>query len=179
MAVGMSAYRTKEINLATVTSLLSAPQILVFYPSRSLAGQLQAWLEQCGGRQTQASFERSLAGIRRQIRNADFVLIDATDDPALASDAFFQIYKTLGPRAMTMYTDIVHEGLEMLVRRLGVTMLLGPMSVLEWDDLFLHKFPQTIPLSSAQGAAPSPPPEQEARDEKPVEQPYPIKSIAG
>jgi hypothetical protein len=142
--------------LATVTPLQSAPQILVFYPSRSLAGQLQSWSERYGGQQTQASFERSLAGIRRQIRGVDFVLLDATDDPAQASDAYFQIYKALGPHSMSVYTDIVHEGLEMLVRRLGVTMLLGPMSVTEWDAFFWHRFPQTIPLSAAQAAGAKP-----------------------
>ena len=162
-----------------MTKLLSTPQILVFYPSRSLAGQLQACSDQCGGRRMEVSLERSLAGIRRQIRCVDFVLIDATEDPAQASDAYFQIYKTLGPESMSVYTDIIHEGLEMLVRRLGVTLLLGPMSVFEWDNFFSHKFPRTIPLSSVQGATQSPPLEQKPSEEKPVTQPYPVKSIAG
>jgi hypothetical protein len=165
--------------LATVTNLQPTPRILVFYPSRSLSDQLQAWSERRGERQMRISLERSLAGIRRQLERADFVLVDATDDPAQASDAYFQVYKILGPDSMSVYTDIMHDGLELLVRRLGVTLLLGPMSVPEWDDFFLHKFPETIPLSSAQGAVQSPPPEQGPSEEKPVKKPYPVKSIAG
>lgn len=165
--------------MSTTKILHSTPRIVVFYPSRSLTGQLQAWSDQRDGRQMQISFERSLAGIRRQIQRVDFVLVDATEDPAQASDAYFQIYKILGPESMSVYTEIIHDGLEVLVRRLGVILLLGPMSVYEWDDFFLHKFPRTIPLSVAQSAAQSPPPEQKPSEEKSVIQSYLFKSIAG
>jgi hypothetical protein len=160
-------------------TLRATPQIVLFYPSASLRGQLQGWSDQRGGRQLQISFERSLAGIRRQIHRADFVLVDATEDPAPASDAYSQIHKIVGPDSMSVYTDVVHEGLEILVRRLGVTLLLGPMSVSEWDDFFAHKFPQTIPLPSAQDAAQGPLPEQKPSEEKTVKKTYPFKSIAG
>jgi hypothetical protein len=162
-----------------MTSFQPTPQIVLFYPSPSLRGQLQAWSDQRGGRRMQISFERSLAGIRRQVRRVDFVLVDATEDPAQASDAYFQVYKTLGPESMAVYTDIIHDGLEFLVRRLGVTLLLGPMSASEWDDFFIHKFPRTIPLSSAQGAMQGLPSEQITSAEEPVTQSYPVKSIAG
>ncbi len=80
---------------------------------------------------------------------------------------------------MGVYTEVVHEGLELLVRRLGVILLLGPMSVSEWDDLFAQKFPRTIPLASALETAQSPPPEQKPSMEKPGKKPYPFESIAG
>jgi hypothetical protein len=162
-----------------MTNLQSTPQIILFYPSLSLRGQLQSWSEQRGGRQMQISFERSLAGIRRQVRRVDFVLVDATEDPAQASDAYFQVYKTVGPESMAVYTESVHDGLEFMVRRLGVTLLLGPMSASEWDDFFVHKFPRTIPLSSAQSAGHGPAASQDAGDEQPAKEPYPVKSIAG
>jgi hypothetical protein len=160
-------------------TLPSAPKIMLFHPSASLRGQLQAWSDQRGGRQLQISFERSLVGIRRQVHSVDFVLVDATEDPAQVSGAYLQIHKILGPESMAVYTDIIHDGLEIFVRKLGITLLLGPMSVSEWDDFFTHKFPQTIPLQSAQGAKQSPPPEQKPGEEIPVKQPYPVKSIAG
>jgi hypothetical protein len=152
--------------------------MVLFYPRPSLSGQLQAWSNQCGGRM-RISFERSLAEIRRQICRVDFALIDATEDFAQASDAFFQIHKALGPKSMAVYTDIVHEGLELLVRRLGVTLLLGPMNGSEWDNFFEHKFPRTIPLSSAQGDSQSLAPERTSGEERTVKQSYPFKSIAG
>jgi hypothetical protein len=157
----------------------STPQILVFYPSRSLSGQLQIWSDQHGGRQVQFSFERSMAGIRRQLHRVDFVLVDATENPSQAADAYFQAYKTVGADAMSVYTDIVHDGLELLVRRLGVTLLLGPMSIAEWDDFFTHKFPRTIPLVSAQGSAQSQSPEQNGHEDNSVNSSFPFKSIAG
>jgi hypothetical protein len=144
-----------------------------------LTDQLQSWSDHHGGQHLQISHERSLSGIRQQINRADFVVIDATDDPAQASDAYFQIYKALGPESMTVYTNFVHEGLELLVRRLGVTLLLGPMSIFEWDDFFVHKFPRIIPLSAAKKLPQSSPPEQTPGDEKPVTQTYPVRSIAG
>jgi hypothetical protein len=161
--------------LATLMRLQSAPKIVIFYPGRSLAGQMEAWSERHGGQQLQVSRERSLAGIRRRIRRVDFVVIDATDDPAQASDAFFQIYKALGSESMAVYTEVIHDGLEILVRRLGVSLLLGPMAVFEWDGLFAHKFPRIIPLSAVQGAAA----EQAPNEEKPVTESYPFRSIAG
>jgi hypothetical protein len=144
-----------------------------------LADQLENWWEHRGGPRIDFSFERSLDGIRRQIQSVDFVLIDATEDPAQASDAYFQILKALGPDSMSVYTNIVHEGLELLVRRLGVTLLLGPMDFLEWDDYFQHKFPCTLPLSSAHCPVQQPAGDNASREAIPVAKPFSFKSIAG
>jgi hypothetical protein len=117
--------------------------------------------------------------IRRQIRRADFVVIDATEDHAQAADAFFQIYKALGSESMAVYTEIIHEGLEVLVRRLGVSLFLGPMAVSEWDDLIVHKFPRILPLYLPQGASGIPAAEQSPSEEKSFTVSYPYRSIAG
>jgi hypothetical protein len=152
---------------------------VLFYPNATLRGQLRSSSEQSGEWQMRISFERSLTGIRRQIRGADFVLVDATTDVAQASDAHLQICRALGPDSMAVYTEVVHDGLEMLVRRLGVILLLGPMSVSEWNDFFEHRFPQTIPLSSTQGDLRSLPPEQKPGEERTIKKFHPFKSIAG
>jgi hypothetical protein len=152
---------------------------VAFYPSRSLSDQLENWWEHRGGPRIDFSFERSLDGIRRNIQNVDFVLVDATEDPAQASDAYFQIIKSLGPESMSVYTNIAHEGLELLVRRLGVALLLGPMSFPEWDDFFQHKFPCILPLSSAHAPIRQPSGADDSREATPVVKPFPIKSIAG
>jgi hypothetical protein len=140
------SYGGKFNELATLMRQLSTLKIVVFYPSRSLADQLEAWSERHGGQQLLTSGERSLAEIRRRTRPMDFAVIDATEDPAQASDAFFQACRTLGSERVAVYTETAHDGLELLVRRLGVPLLLGPMELFEWDGLFLHKFPTIIPL---------------------------------
>jgi hypothetical protein len=170
----------KEQVSATVTSLRTTPEIVTFYPSRSLVGQLKAWRHRRGGNPMRISFERKLAGIRRQIRRADFAVIDATEDPAQAADAFFQVYNALGADALAVYTEIVHDSLEFLVRRVGVPLLLGPMSVPEWDDYFVRKFPRILPLSATAGAlSPVPSSAREESEAEPVILPYPYRSIAG
>jgi hypothetical protein len=163
-----------------VSSSDSIPQIVAFYPSRSLASQLRTWSDQRGGRHMHVSFERSLAKIRQKVQHADYVVLDATEDPAQATDAFFQILKILGPESTTVYTEIVHDGMEVLVRRQGVNMLLGPMNVAEWDDLFVHKFPRILPLFSSDGVPQNPQPEQNPCEEILVsKKTYSVKSIAG
>ncbi len=109
----------------------------------------------------------------------DFALVDATEDPARASDAYVRIHEISGSESIAVYTEVVHAGMEILVRKLGLALLLGPMSVSEWDDFFLHKFPRTIPLSSMQADVQSLPPEQKPSAEMPVEKSYSLKSIAG
>jgi hypothetical protein len=165
--------------LASWMSTLTTPQILMLYPCRSLLRQLKDWSEGRGGRHLQISFERSLAGIRRQTRRVDFAVIDATEDPAQAADAYFQSFKILGADSMAVYTEIVHEGLEILVRRLGVAMLLGPMPFPQWDDFFVHRFPRIIPLTTKlvapQGEKGEPAPDEQ----HPLKEAYPVKSIAG
>jgi hypothetical protein len=121
---------------------------VLFYPSPLLEVQIRDWAEQHGGCRAAVSFERSLPGIRKCVRRAALALIDASDDPALATDAFLQSVGALKSDAVVVYTEKVHDGLEMLVRMLGAPLLLGPMSMDDWEEFLEHKFPTLIPLDS-------------------------------
>lgn len=90
--------------------------------------------------------------IRKRLRRAELALIDATEDPAQASDAFLQAVGILGADATAVYTEKTHDDLELLVRMMRAPLLLGPMSMEEWEDVLDHKFPAIIPLELAEAA---------------------------
>jgi hypothetical protein len=63
-------------------------------------------------------------------------VVDATDDPAQACDAFSQAAGQLGAGATGMYSEHMPDGLEVFVRSRGALMLLGPLGEVEWDGFF-------------------------------------------
>lgn len=131
------------------TVLRPASGIMLFYPGRLLRSQIFDWAEQHGGCRAAVSFERSLPGIRKWLRRAALAVIDATEDPAQAADAFLQSVGALRADSVAVYTEKMHDGLELLVRMLGAPLLLGPMSTEEWEEYLEHKFPPLIPLDSS------------------------------
>ena len=126
----------------------SASGIVLFYPGRLLADQIHAWAQQYGGCRAAVSFERSLPGIRKWVRHAKLAVIDASSDPAQGTDAFLQSVNILTSDAVAVYTEKMHYGLELLVRMFGAPLLLGPMSMEEWEAFLEHKFPTLIPLET-------------------------------
>ena len=76
------------------------------------------------------------------MEGADVALIDATDDHAQAADAFSQAVGHVGAGATAMYSERMHEGLEMFVRSRGALLLLGPLSEAEWDAFFDRRLPR-------------------------------------
>jgi len=130
-------------------SLQSASGIVLFYPGCLLAGQIHDWARQHGGCRAAVSFERSLPGIRKWARRAALAVIDASSDPAQGTDAFLQSVNILTSDAVAVYTEKMHYGLELLVRMFGAPLLLGPMSMEEWEEFLEHKFPTLIPLGAS------------------------------
>jgi hypothetical protein len=128
----------------------TVPVIVLFYPCRSLTGQIKHWLERHGGHLSQISFARSLPEIRRRMRRADTIIVDASDDAALASDAFLQSILVLGSDATAMYTERTAVEVERLVRRFGAPFLLGPMSLAEWEAYFQQQFGEILSCSGAE-----------------------------
>ena len=126
----------------------AASGIVLFYPGCLLAGQIHDWADQHGGCRAAVSFERTLPGIRRWARRAALAIIDASLDPAQGTDAFLQSVSMLTSDAVAVYTEKMHDGLELLVRTFGAPLLLGPMSTEEWEDFLEHKFPTLIPLEA-------------------------------
>src|ERR1039458_3313933 len=103
--------------MATIEAVVHS--IAVCYPTESLSRQVALWArsrEDCG---IEPVFGRSALEIRRSLRGADMVLVDASDDHAQAIELFSQSVAGLGPRRVAVYTEKMHEGLELFVRTQG------------------------------------------------------------
>jgi hypothetical protein len=110
--------------------------VLLMYASRSLKNQMDSWTSGRPEWQAEVSFERSLPAIRKLLRRVDAVLVDATEDPAQATDALLQAIGRLGTASVAMYTETAHDGLELFTRIQGSLFFLGPLSDSEWTGFF-------------------------------------------
>jgi len=110
--------------------------IVVFYPGKSLMHQVASWASDRPSSELQFSFARSVAEIRRALRRADVAIIDATEDPARAMETLVRAVTESDPGSVSVYTEIMHPGLELFVRSRGVLLLLGPMLDKPWQNLF-------------------------------------------
>jgi hypothetical protein len=86
---------------------------------------------------------RSATAIGRSLDGADMALVDASDDHDQAIDLYSQAVVRLGARKASVYTERMHEGLELFVRTQGSWLLLGPMTNDQWNDYFATMLPDT------------------------------------
>jgi hypothetical protein len=126
-----------------------ASGIVLFYPGYVLSEQIHDWADQHGGCRVAVSFERSLPGIRKLARRSALALIDASHDPAQGADAFIQSVSVLSSNTVAVYTERMHNGLELLVRTFEAPLLLGPMSMDELGAYLDNKFPTFIPFAAS------------------------------
>ena len=115
--------------------------IAVCYPTESLSRQVARWARDrpdCG---IEPVFGRSALAIRRSLNGADMVLVDASDDHAQAIELFAQSVARLGSRRVAVYTENMHEGLELFVRTQGAWLLLGPLNNQQWEEFFSSMLP--------------------------------------
>ena len=123
--------------------------IAVCYPTESLSQQVAQWArshKDCG---IAPVFGRLPLEIRRSLIGADVVLVDASDDHAQAIELFSQSVARLGSRRVAVYTEKMHEGLELFVRTQGAWLLLGPLENGRWEEFFSSVLPP--PNQSAVG----------------------------
>ena len=116
-------------------------RIAVCYPTESLSCQMALWArkhEDCG---IEPVFVRSALEIRRSLDGAERVLVDASDDHAQAIDLFSQSVARLGSRHVAVYTERMHEGLELFVRTQAAWLLLGPLNNGQWEEFFSTMLP--------------------------------------
>ena len=110
----------------------SPPAITVFYPANSLMHQVSDWAVRYPTCDFTLSFAQSLNEIRSVLRRTWVTIVDATDDPARAMATFSQAITALEVECVAVYTETMHEGLELFVRVRGAPLLLGPMSDSPW-----------------------------------------------
>ena len=71
------------------------------------------------------------------------VLVDASDDHAQAIELFSQAVARFGSRQVAVYTESMHQGLELFVRTQGAWLLLGPLDDRQWEEFFSSLLPGT------------------------------------
>lgn len=116
-------------------------RIAVCYPTESLSRQVALWSRMHADCEIEPVFGRSVLEIRRSLRGADRVLVDASDDHAQAIELFSQSVSGLGARHVAVYTEKMHEGLELFVRTQGAWLLLGPLDNWQWEEFFFSMLP--------------------------------------
>lgn len=115
--------------------------IAVCYPTESLSRQLASWASNHADCGVEPVFGRSALEIRRSLDGADRVLVDASDDHAQAIELFSQSVTRLGSRHVAVYTERMHEELELFVRTQGAWLLLGPLDHEQWEEFFSTMLP--------------------------------------
>jgi hypothetical protein len=112
----------------------SAPTIAVFYPANSLMHQVANWAVRYPAFDFTLSFPKSLHEIRSVLRRTAITIVDATEDPVRAMAAFTQAIAVLEADCVAVYTETMHEGLELFVRARGAPLLFGPVSDAPWEE---------------------------------------------
>jgi len=115
--------------------------IAICYPTESLSRQVALWAGRHEDCEIKPVFGRSVLEIRRSLNGADVVLVDASDDHAQAIELFSQSVTGLGSRRVAVYTERMHEGLELFVRMQGAWLLLGPLKHWQWEEFFSSMLP--------------------------------------
>ena len=110
--------------------------VVLFYPSDSLMGQVSDCLDKWPGCVLGACFPRSSPEVREALGGARAVVVDDAGDPARAKDAFLQAVGQLGACCVAVYAEETREGFEFLVRQHGALLLLGPLSRAQWRGFF-------------------------------------------
>ena len=114
----------------------SSLTVAVFYPGNSLMHQVSNWVGEHSACDFQLRFPESAHEIRNAIQGTTISIVDSTDEPARATAVFVQLIVESGPECVSVYTEKMHAGLELFVRRRGALLLLGPMSDASWAGLF-------------------------------------------
>jgi len=70
------------------------------------------------------------------LQRADIAIVDATEDPARAMEAFVRATVASESISVAVYSETMHSGLELFVRSRGSLLLWGPMRDEPWQDLF-------------------------------------------
>jgi hypothetical protein len=110
--------------------------IAICYPTESLYRQVARWARKHEEFGIESIFDRAVLKVRRLLNGAEVVLVDASDDHAQAMELFSQSLARLGVRRVAVYTERMHEGLELFVRTQGAWLLLGPLQETQWEELF-------------------------------------------
>jgi len=111
-------------------------EVVILNAGRSLLRQLSQPAQRRWGLSVRMMTSCRPAVMAPAINNAVSTIIDATANPQDALETLEYAVSLIGPGKPTVYTEVMHEGLELSVRRAGVLLLFGPMSQAEWRGFF-------------------------------------------
>jgi hypothetical protein len=114
--------------------------IMLLHAGESLQEQIAEW----GCLHPTVRIQLALSAVPTTVRTlmSDVVsiVIDATEHPDAATQTLESVLAIIQSveteLKLGVYTEKVHEGLELFVRRRGILFLLGPMVMAEWDGFF-------------------------------------------
>ena len=125
-------------------------EVVLFYAEESLLFQVAGWARSEGRFSLRLVASRDPVIIGHALDDAVVAVVDATRQPGEALAVLERAIGRLGPRRIAVYSEAMHDGLEIFVRVRGVTLLVGPMGPPEWEAFFAP-FAHLI-VSLAEGA---------------------------
>jgi hypothetical protein len=125
-------------------------EVVLFFAEESLLFQVASWVRSEGRFSMRLVTSRDPVVIARALDDAIVAILDATRQPGEAMAVLERAVPRIGPRRVAVYSEQLHNGLEVFVRVRGVTLLAGPMSPPEWEAFFESLSRLSIPL--AEGA---------------------------
>jgi hypothetical protein len=111
-------------------------EVVLFLAEESLLFQVATWVR------TERRYSLRLVSscdplaTARALDEAVIAIVDATREPGEALAVLERSIRRLGPGRLAVYSERMHDGLELFVRVRGAPLLLGPMSPPEWEAFF-------------------------------------------
>jgi hypothetical protein len=110
--------------------------VVLFYAGESLLEQAAGWARRRPNALLRLVSSCSGPVISEALSNASSAIIDVTERPDEAIDVFLYAVERIERSKLAVYTERGHDGLEIFVRLRGVFLLLGPLSLAEWEAFF-------------------------------------------
>lgn len=107
--------------------------VAIFYPDDRLLSDLSEWFYRNPRFHLQVVLSRQMSVMRSIAAQATFSVINATQCLDSAINALGVALECAPCERILLYTERMHDGLELFVRCRGVLMLLGPASQIEWE----------------------------------------------
>ena len=111
-------------------------EVVLFYAEESLLFQVAAWVRTAGRWSLRLVASRDPVVVARGLEGAAVAIVDATRHPGEAMAVLERgVAGFAGPRVV-IYSERMHDGLELFTRVRGAPLLLGPMTTAEWNAFF-------------------------------------------
>ncbi len=117
-----------------VSVLQGLRDVALLWPTDSLVLQLAQWSRGQPRLAIRAVWPGMLDIAEQAMEKAVFSVIDATNHPTDAMSIVQQAVAQGGREKISIYTEVMHRGMEVLIRSQGVAVLLGPMSGEQWES---------------------------------------------